>query len=246
MNDAYPPPAPPPPPPSYYPPPPSGGGNGGPRLPWDERSQIGFPNALIETLKLLVTAPGDAFSRLRPDGDYFGPILFGGIFYWVGMIFGQIWSLLLGNAMMSMIPGEFGQQMGAYGAGQGVVSAVIWIIFAPVLYLIGLFIASGILHLCLMLVGGLERSPLGFEGTLKVAAYSSVTNLASVIPIVGGLIAMIASLILLTVGLTQAHKTTQGKALMAVLIPVAICCVCIVIGAVFFGAAIAGLMANAG
>lgn len=245
MSDAYPPPAPPPPPPSYYPPPPGGGGAGA-RLPWDERGQIGFPNALVETVKLLVTAPGDAFSRLRQDGDYFGPILFGGLLYWVGMIFGQIWQLLFGNAMLRMIPGEFGRQIAAQSAGQGFVTAVIYIVFAPVLYLIALFIASGILHLCLMLVGALESSALGFEGTLKVVAYSSVTALANLVPIVGGLIGMVGSLILLTVGFTQAHKTTQGKALTAVLIPVVICCVCVVIGAVVFGAGLAALIANAG
>ncbi len=240
-------PAPPPAPPAAPPPPPTGGPvEDGPRLPWEERDRLGFLNALIETVKLIVTAPGDAFSRLRPDGDLIWPLIFGLIFSWIGQFFGQIWNLIFGSAMQSMM-GGFGdlEGMAAFGASS-ILQVVITLVLWPVFYAIIVFIASGIYHLCLMLVGGVEQSPLGFEGTLKVVAYSQVVGLANVVPILGFLIVLVGSIILAVVGFTQVHKTTQGKALIAVLIPLVLCCLCGIVIAVVFGAGIAAMAANAG
>ncbi len=239
--------APPPPPPAAPPPPPPGGTGGaeGPRLPWDERDRLGFLNALIETAKLLVTAPKDAFSRLRPDDDLTWPLFFGLIFSWVGQVFSQIWNLIFGSAMQSMMGGlsdfEGMAAFGATSAFQAIITLVLW----PIFFAIGIFIGAGIYHLCLMLVGGLDRSPLGFGGTLKIIAYSQVASLAAVVPILGGLIMLVGSLILTAIGFMAAHKTDQGKAIVAVLIPIVLCCVCGLALSLVFGAAIAAMMAGA-
>ncbi|MCP3956735.1 MAG: hypothetical protein GY719_02665 [bacterium] len=233
------PPAPPPPPSPYTPPPPGGGGSSeGPRLPWEERDQLGFLNALIETAKLLVTSPSDAFSRIRKDEDYIWPLAFGLAVSWVGNIFYQIWNLLFGAAMMSMMGGMADlEQFGMMG-GTNLVTTIISIIVYPIFYAIGIFISAGIYHLCLMLVGAVAESPTGFEGTLKVSAYSSIADLANVVPIFGIFIAIIAKIVLTVIGFTQVHKTTTGKAVAAVLIPLAVCCICLII----FFVSIAGMI----
>ncbi len=241
-------PAPPPAPPAAPPPPPSGGAGetSGPRLPWEERDRLGFLNALIETVKLIVTAPGDAFSRLRPDGDLVWPLIFGLIFSWIGQFFGQIWNLIFGGVMQSMMGGLGDLEgMASFGA-TSFVQVIITLILWPVFFAIGIFIAAGILHLCLMLVGGVEQSPLGFEGTLKVVAYSQIVSLANVVPILGFLIVLVGGVILLVVGFTEVHKTSQGKALTAALIPLVLCCVCGIVFAMVFGAAFAAMMSGAG
>lgn len=231
------PPAPPPPPAAPAPPPPAAG----PRLPWEERSQIGFVNALIETLKLIVTNPADAYGRLRTDGDYIGPIIFGIIFAEIGIIFQQVWGLLLGGAMSTFMPSDEALPFAAAMAGGTVVQTIIWIIIMPFVFVISLFIMAGIFHLCLMMVGALEASPLRFEGTTKVLAYAAVVNLANIVPFIGGLIALVGAVILYVVGFTTVHRTTQGKAITAVLIPVGVCCVCILIA---IGLAVAGIMSQ--
>ncbi len=225
-------PAPPPPPaapPPVAPPPPAGGAGGseGPRLPWEERDRLGFFNALIETVTLIVTAPRDAFSRLRPDGDYLWPLVFGLIFSWVGQFFGQIWNLILGNALKSWMSGisdltEAAQYMGT-GPVQVVVSLIIW----PVIYVVVMFLFAGISHLALMMVSALDDSPLGFEGTFKVVAYSSVLDLLSVVPFIGWLLAFVAKLVLYVIGFSAVHRASEGKALGAVAIVLAICCCCL-------------------
>ena len=242
-------PSPPPAPPAAPPPPPPAGGGGdadGPRLPWEERDRLGFLDALIETVKLLVTAPGDAFSRLRPDGDLIWPLIFGLIFSWIGQFFGQIWNVIFGGAMQSMM-GGLGDLEGlaAFGAGS-IVQTIFILVLWPIFYAIIMFIAAGIYHLCLMLVGGVEQSPLGFEGTLKVLCYSQVATLANIVPILGFLIVLVASVILTVVGFTEVHKTSQGKALIAVLIPLVLCCICGIVMAVVFGAGLAAMAGGAG
>ena len=244
-------PSPPPAPPAAPPPPPAGGdGQGeGPRLPWEDRDRLGFLDALVETVKLIATAPGDAFSRLRADGDLIWPLVFGLIFSWIGQFFNQVWNLLFGEAMQSMMTGlgEMGDldQYMTFGSG-GIVSFVATLILWPVFFVIIIFIAAAIFHGCLMLVGATEGSATGFEGTLKVLCYSQISNLAAIVPLLGGLVATLISLVLLVIGFTQVHRTTQGKALIAVLIPVALCCLCCIVGIFVFGASLAALMSGAG
>ncbi len=240
------PPAPPPPPaPPGAPPPGYGGGAEGPRFPWEERDRLGFLEALVETVKLLVTAPKDAFSRLRADGDLVWPLVFGLILSWIAQVFSQIWSLIFGSAIQSMM-GGLGDMEGfaAFGA-TSLLQTVFVLVLWPLFFGIGIFIAAGISHLCLMLVGAVTDSPTGFEGTLKVVAYSQVASLAAVVPILGGLIAFVGTIVLYVIGFTEVHRTTTGKAVAAVLIPIALCCVCAIIMAFVFGASMAAMMGAA-
>lgn len=228
--------APPPPPPSYAPPPPPSYGGDGPRLPWEERQQLGFFDALVATVKLIAQAPADAYRRLRPDGDYVSPILFAVILMWVGVVFSQIWGLLFSGAMsaLSSIPG-----MEMLGGGGGFVSAIIAIVLAPIFCVIGLFIGAGLIHLALMVLSALQQSRFGFEGSLKVVAYASIGSLANIVPIVGGLIGGIISLILIVIGIQEVHGTSRDKAILAVVIIIAIACLCGLIISLAFGAMIA-------
>jgi hypothetical protein len=240
------PPSPPPlPPRSPYAPPDAGsippGGSGGQRLPWEERDRLGFFEALIQTVRLVVTDPADAFSRLRPDGDLTSPILFGVIMSWVAIFLSQIWQLLFGSFYRSLFS-QFPGFEDAY-AGPGIGGLIGTIVLWPIFFLIALFIGAGILHLCFMLVSATEHSPFGFEGTLKVVAYTQTVGLASVVPVLGGFIMMVWGIYLEVIGAATVHRTTQGKALLGVLIPLFVCCFCGIVAAIFFGAMIAAIIA---
>jgi len=238
-NQPGPPPPPypgPPAPPAYNPyayggaPPPSGGGG---MLPWEDRARLGFMPALIETVKLLVTQPSDAFSRLQPNGDLTSPLLFGLIMSWPATVVAMVWQMLF-SGMMGGLSGEM--------AGFGAMQMGLMLVFYPVLFLIGVFIGAGIYHLCLMVLKGLEGSPFGFEGTLKAVCYGSVGSLAQVVPILGGLVAMVVNIILVVVGFRTVHRTSTQTAVLAVLLPIIICCVCVAAVALMtgFGAAMMG------
>jgi hypothetical protein len=211
------------------------------RLPWEERERLGILEALIQTIRLLVTDPANAFGRLRPDGDLTSPILFGVILGWVYLLFSQIWSLVFGSAFRSL----FGNLEGLQAAfrSPGILGVIGILVAGPIFFVVGLFIGAGILHLCLMMVGALDKSLLGFEGTLKVLAYSQVAGLSAIVPLLGGLVMMGWSIVLQVLGCTAVHRTTQGRALIAVLIPLAVCCLCGIFMLVFFGAMIAAMVA---
>jgi hypothetical protein len=239
------PPIPPPPPQSPYAPPLAAGAPrppGGVRLPWEERDRLGLVEALFQTIRLLVTDPSDAFSRLRPDGDLTSPILFGLILSWAGVLLSQMWQLMFGGLMRSMFSRMEGLE-GAF-APSGAVGIIGTLVVWPVIFVVFLFISAGILHLCLMIVGATSDSPSGFEGTLKVVSYSQVAGVASVVPLVGGFLFAIWALILEVIGSSLVHRTTVARALMGVLIPILVCCTCIIFAAVFFGAMIAALIAS--
>ena len=228
-NPPFPPPPPPPPPPQ------SAGAAAGPALPWELRNQIGFVNAVVETVKLFATAPAEAWARTRVKNDLIEPLLFSIIVSWVGIVISNIYGMMFKTSLLTMMPAEYRGRMGWLGASGG--GSFFQMILAPLFVAIGLFIGAGILHLCLMIVGGLSQSTAGFEGTFRVAAYSAVADLAHVIPFVGGVVAFVWKLVLVVLGLVALHRTTQGKAVAAVLIPVVLCCGCAVIALVFGAAA---------
>jgi hypothetical protein len=143
------------------------------------------------------------------------------------------------------LPPEMRDALSGLGGPPGPGSVVLGIIMAPILALVVLFIWSAIVHLVLNLIGGLKESTAGFEGTLRALSFSTVVQLATIVPFVGPFIAMIWGIVLQVLGLSSLHRTSQGKALAGVLIPIAVCCVCIIVVAVAFGAALAAAIAGA-
>ncbi len=218
-------PPPPPPPQPPYAAPPSGG------LPWE--TQALGPQPFFDTAMLFIKAPEQAWRLTRETGDYMRPLLFGVIVGWVGLVFRAVWGTIFGAGLMSMVPAQYAG-LTRFGGG----SLVAQVILGPLFVALGLFIGAAILHVSFMIVGALKGSRSQFEGTFRLCAYASVANVANVIPIVGGLAAGIWAIYLAVVGAQQLHKTTQGKAVAGVLLPVVVCCVCAGLGMAFAGAAL--------
>ena len=231
--------APPPPPPPL---PPVPGEPEPPRIPWEDRGRVGFLKAFVETIGLFVTSPGIAFSRTRERGDYGSPILFAILVGWIGFLAEQVWSLAFKSSYFLFFPQRLREELGwvtERALGGSIVGFAIGFVLFPLLEVMGLFIGSAIFHLFLMLVDGLRRSRSGFEGTVRTLAYSSVATLGYVFPILGGLVVLIWGIALQTIGASTLHRTTKGRTLLAILIPVILCCTC----AILFIGAIAALLA---
>lgn len=199
-------------------------------LPWERRNELGFVKAWFETVSILITKPSEAFTIMRPEGGITDPLLFG----LIGGCLGSIVSLLFQGVLQS-IPGlnstnPFADYLGIGSWTMILINAVVM----PVIIILGLFVGSAVLHLCLMLVGGANRS---FETTFRVACYTTGSaNLFSMIPGCGGLIATVYYIIMECIGLSRAHQTTTGKALMAIFLPLLVCCIiCLILGIVLGG-----------
>jgi hypothetical protein len=187
-------------------------------LPWEHRAQLGFVKAWFDTVSLLITKPSEAFTMMRPEGGLMDPLLFG----LIGGCAGGIVSIIF-QGLFQSIPGIAGRNeaFNSLGIGVGLV-LLIYAVLMPLLVTVGMFIGAAILHLCLMLVGGANRS---FETTFRVVCFAAgAANLFSMIPFCGGVITILYDIVLKCIGLIRAHPTTTGKALMAIFLPIIVCC----------------------
>lgn len=257
-GDAFPPPPPPEyPPAGVYPPggyPPGGGsalppGYGGAppggQTPWERRDRIGVFNALIETTKQVLSQPTAFFRAMPVTGGLGAPLLYAVIVGYVGLFASAIYSAVFRSVLGSSLT-----RMGGAGGGelerlapflQGGIGLVVNLVFGPVIIAIAVFIASGIIHLVLLALGGAAR---GFEATFRVAAYSEAAAIFNVIPVCGGLVGAVYTLVLLIIGVSEAHGISRGKAAAAVLVPILILCCCCVGGGVIAVGGLAGALSR--
>lgn len=199
-------------------------------LPWEHRQERGFLNAFIETLAMVLTKPDLAFRTMKTEGGLAEPL----IYALIGGCVGGIVSLLLSLGLQSM--GLFAGQRDTFAALAGVgLGSIALIILVPLFIVIGLFIGAAIVHLCLMLVGGANKS---FETTFRVVAFSQgSTGPLQIIPVCGGPIAFVWALVVNCIGLARAHEISTGRAVLAVLLPLVVCCGAILLLIMFGGIA---------
>jgi hypothetical protein len=225
---SYPPAQPPPPPPPSPPPPPPGGPPGPTSFPW-ERQGLDFFSALFETLKLLVTSPRRAFGLMPVEGGMGRALFFAIPMAWLGILATTLWEVALRGTMESLGPPWMGDRYEISSAMQIGVAAL-----APIWLPILLVIQSAIQHLFLMMVGG-ARS--GYSATFKVACYVQVSALAGLVPVCGSLASLLWQVILLVIGFSAVHRISTGRAALAVLLPLFLCCGCLALALALGGAA---------
>jgi hypothetical protein len=198
-------------------------------LPWEHRQDRGFFNAFVETLMLVLTKPGEAFLMMRREGGLGEPL----IYALIGGCVGAIVSFLFSLGLHSI--GLFSDRQNAVVAMAGMgIGSVAFIILLPLLVIIGLFVGSAIVHLCLMIVGGAKQP---FETTFRVLAFSQgSTGPLQMIPICGGLISGVWALVCNCIGLARAHDTDTGRAVLAIFLPLIVCCGGGLLVAFMFGA----------
>jgi hypothetical protein len=186
-------------------------------LPWDMRNSLGFVNAFIGTMKMVLLEPGAAFTAMKREGGFGEPLIYTVTGGSIGLLFYFLYQFFLTSL------GSLGSRANplAHMVGTGIGSIFI-IICVPLLVVIGAFLGSAILHLCLMIVGGARQS---FETTFRVVCFTGGSvGPIMIIPFCGGLVAGIWKLVLYCIGLSRAHETETGRAVLAVLLPVLVCC----------------------
>jgi hypothetical protein len=190
---------------------------GRPGLPWEHRQKRGFFNAFIETLSMVLTRPAEAFSVMKREGGLGEPL----IYALIGGSVGGIVSALFSLGLQSI--GLFGDKNNSLAAMTGIgIGSVAMIILLPLFLAIFLFIWSALAHLCLMIVGGANQP---FETTFRVLAFTQgSTGPLQMIPLCGGLIAGVWAIVCYCIGLARAHETDTGRAVLAVFLPLIVCC----------------------
>jgi hypothetical protein len=185
-------------------------------LPWEHRQERGFFNAFIETLTMVLTRPAEAFSVMKREGGLGEPL----IYALIGGCVGGIVQFLFSLGFQSF--GLFANKNNSLAAMTGMGVGFGMIILLPLFIVIFLFIWSGIVHLCLMIVGGANQP---FETTFRVLAFThGSTGPLQIVPICGGLISFVWAIVCYCIGLARAHETDTGRAVLAVFLPLIVCC----------------------
>jgi hypothetical protein len=199
-------------------------------LPWEHRQERGFFNAFIETLTMVLTRPAEAFSLMKREGGLGEPL----IYALIGGCVGGIVSALFSLGFQSI--GLFADKNNSLAAMTGMGIGFGMIILVPLFIVIVIFMWSGLAHLCLMIFGGANQS---FETTFRVFAFTQGSaGPLQIIPLCGGLISGVWAIVCNCIGLARAQETDTGRAVLAVLSPLIVCCGGLLIAFMFLGAGV--------
>jgi hypothetical protein len=237
MSDFSPPPLPPEPPPPDPPQPPAARPPQG--IPWDDRDRLGLLTAFVETIKKVLFDPVAFFRAMPVSGGLGGPMAFGIVVGYLGMMVSALYQAILQSLGAGMIGGLRRDQMERFAEMfGGVMGFVFTLILGPFLLLIGLFVGAGITHLMLMLLGGAKRD---FEATFRVACFAQAPAVFAIVPFCGQLIQAVYQIVLAIIGISEAHQIPRMTAALAVLLPMLIVCCCCGLGVAAMFGGIAGL-----
>jgi hypothetical protein len=219
---------PPPPGPSTYGAPPPGPPPEPPPIPW-EQPGLDFFSAFYESLRLLVSKPRQAFERVGVTSAVGRPLGFALLVGWPGILAATLWDLALQQTMEGWMPWT-GDSRWERSPGIEIAVALAAPLWLPLVLLVG----AAIQHAFLWMVGGARR---GFVGTFRVMCYAQASSLLGLIPACGGLLSLVWHLVLAVIGFSAVHRITTGRSLFAVLLPVVLCCGCLLLLMSLFGAA---------
>ncbi|MDP9292418.1 MAG: YIP1 family protein [Verrucomicrobiota bacterium] len=192
-----------------------GGAVAGDGPPWEHRETLGFAPALLETIRAVLLEPTDTFKNMRRTGGIGNPLMFFLIIGGASTIAVFIYDAILRRAGFDMAS-VFGPSNVAYPPP--VPSLLGTLIFM----VLGTFVSSGVIHVCMMLVKGANHP---FETTFRVWCYSNgAVATLNLIPVVGVLFVLVWICVVLPIGLMQAQETTLGKTVVALLLPMLLCC----------------------
>jgi len=210
-------------------------------LPWED-PRVGRLSGLLRTIGMFVTRPDEAFSIMAPSG-LGRPFFFAVLMAWVELIVGLAYWAAFQSPFFLMGMPKLREELAEVVVGAGVMAVIGAIVFIlmPILVAVGLAIHTAILHLMLLIVGEGRR---GFETTVKVICYSHTADLANLVPVCGGLLALVWFAALQVIGVARAHGCSYGKAALAVFLPLLLCCSCLAVTLSFFGAVLVGALAD--
>ncbi len=206
---------------------------------WEDRENTGFFGGLWQTWKESVFYPNRFFSALPLKGGIGSPLLYALIVGWLGIAVSQIYGLLWSGAWMGMMSHYMSEAEFLFGAGIHAFQTLAILIATLVIFTIGLFISSGILHLLFMIFGWANRD---FEATFRAIAYSQGAMIWCIIPFCGSMIGWIWGIVLAIIGLKHMQKTTAGRAAVVYFLPIIVCCCLGIILATIIAVTLTGFM----
>jgi hypothetical protein len=179
-----------------------------PSFPWPPGEDDPVLTRFGETWRTATFDPGSFFRRLPREGGTGSAILY---YVVIGVLVAGatlFWeSLALYSGTGSGLANELGLQP---------TNPVVGFLLTPAILVGMLFVAAAATHMLLSLFDGVRH---GFGTTIRVFAYAYSPGIFGVIPWVGGMVGSVWMVVLLIIGLREAHETEGWKTAVAVLVP---------------------------
>ena len=178
-------------------------------FPWPPPEGASVVEAFVNTWRASVFQPTAFFRRMPREADYGAVIVYYLVVSVVAAGCQLFWHMVLPPVSYGPLLEFMKQQESAAGA-------VVSFLITPVLALSALYIVAGVTHVMLLLVHGEKH---GFDPTTRAVAFSHGPALFAIVPYLGNFVAFFWTILLVIIGLREAHETSTGKAATAVLVP---------------------------
>ncbi len=172
---------------------------------WEDPS-VAFPVSLLRTWRDSLFQPAAFFRRLAWEGSLARPLLY----YLLVSITSAFFVLLWRSTDAPLLPASF--------RPEAPLAPLVQFFFEPFAALIVLGLGVLVLQLFAVILAPARR---GMRATARVFCYSAGPAVFTAAPVLGPAVGAVWSLVLLVMGLREAHRTTPGRAAAIVLIPVA-------------------------
>jgi hypothetical protein len=181
-----------------------------PGFPWPPAGGESAIGAFGQTWKSATLDPGPFYRRVPRDGGTGVAVLY---YLIIGVLVAG--ANLFWNSL-SLAAGRPGDGGLAAELGIQAIHPVVGFLLTPAALLFMLGLSAAVVHMILSLFDGTRH---GFGTTVRVFCYAYSPGLLGVIPWIGGLIGSVWMLVLLIIGLREAHETDGWKTAVAVLLP---------------------------
>lgn len=189
-------------------------------IPW-ETDAGGWLDRLVETTRRILTAPTAFFQAMPTSGGLGRPLTYGLILGSIGAWVGLVYQSVFREAVSSWLPSVRARYDTFLPMAGDLLGTVLSALVTPAFIALGIFICAGVVHLMLMLFGA---APRGYEGTLRATAYALAPSILTLVPFCGDIVARVWTLLLVIIGVSEAHNTSKGVAAAAVLLPILLAC----------------------
>lgn len=180
-------------------------------IPWENLYKYGFFPGFFQTIKEVMLSPASFFANMSLGQGFNKPLIFYLFIAEVQALAQFFWQ------MAGVVPQMQNKPESILGIGMTGMGSIMLLLIYPVVLTIMLFLVSGLNHICLLAVKAASKS---FEGTFRVVSYSGAPMILALIPVMGPFVGMIWSLVCTFLGFKHMHRTTSGKVILAMLLPI--------------------------
>ena len=181
-------------------------------VPFEDPARARSPvSAFLDTMKMVLIAPAELYSRVVFSKAVLKPALFGYICTLAGMLGTLAWYMLLD------LPGQ--ELIDKAAADAGTTSRMVlfgFTLLAPFLAAIQLALEVAVFHGVARMVGGRGSLTKSFQ----MYSYSSAAHVLKVVPYIGSFLYWMARVFTQYTGTRIVHRLGAGRAALAVAIPI--------------------------